>query len=169
MNNFQSLNPESFDFSPFKLVGKDWMLITAEAQGKVNSMTAAWGGLGVMWGKNAVFAVIRKSRYTKELVDQSDSFSLTFFDKQKYGKMLGYMGSVSGRDADKIKECGLTIVQHEGIPYYQEASKVLLCKKMCCQPLTPDNFVLAGIDKEWYGDKDYHDLYIGEVVGILIK
>ena len=169
MEEFKSLKPESFDFSPFQLIGKDWMLISAEVQGKVNSMTAAWGGLGVMWNKNVAFMVIRKSRYTKELVDQSDTFSLTFFDKDKYGKMLGYMGSVSGRDADKIKECGLTVDHHEGIPYFQEASKVLLCKKMCCQPLTPDNFLVEGIDEQWYADKDYHDLYIGEIVGILVR
>ena len=169
MNAFQKVSPDNFDYSPFRLIGKDWMLITAEKDGKVNSMTAAWGGLGYMWNKSAAFAVIRKSRYTKELIDSSEWFSLTFFDKEKYGKMLSYMGSVSGRDADKVKECGLTVAHYEGIPYYEEASKVLLCRKMCCQPIVPESYTDDSIDGQWYADKDYHDLYIGEVVEILVR
>jgi len=169
MKTFQTVKPEDFDYSPFRLIGKEWMLITAEKDGKVNSMTAAWGGLGYMWNKSAAFAVIRKSRYTKELVDGSDCFSLTFFDKEKYGKMLGYMGSVSGRDEDKVKGAGLTVAHHEGIPYYEEASKVLLCRKMSCQQLVPESFIDESIDQQWYADKDYHDLYIGEVLEILVR
>jgi len=169
MEAFQKVTPETFDHSPFQMIGKDWMLITAEKDGKVNTMTAAWGGLGVMWGKNAAFAVIRKSRYTKEFVDGADGFSLTFFDKEKYGKMLGYMGSVSGREADKIKESELTVEHYEGIPYFAEASKVMLCKKMCCQPIESQSFTDEEIDDKWYSDKDYHDLYIGEIVDILVR
>jgi len=169
MSTFQKVKPDEFDHSPFRLIGRDWMLITAEKNGKVNSMTAAWGGLGYMWNKSAAFAVIRKSRYTKELVDGSDNFSLSFFNREEYGKMLGYMGSVSGRDADKVKESGLTVAHHEGIPYYEEAVKVLLCRKMCCQPIEPDSYIDQSIDGQWYADKDYHDLYIGEVVEILVR
>lgn len=169
MNTFQSLNPEAFDFSPFRLIGKQWMLITSENEGKVNSMTASWGGLGVMWNKNAAFIVVRKSRYTKELINASDTFSLTFFDHEKYAKMLGYMGSVSGREEDKIKKSGLTICHHEGTPYFDEASTVLLCKKMCCQPIQPESFIMEQIDGQYYPDKDYHDLYIGEITEILVR
>ncbi len=167
MNKFQLVDPDLFDFSPFRIIGKDWMLITAEKEGKINSMTASWGGLGVIWGKNSAFIFVRKTRYTKEFIDGSDSFSLSFFDHEKYKKSLSYMGSVSGRNEDKISKSGLTISHYEGIPHYNEASKVLICKKMFCQPISPENFISKKIDDQWYKDKDYHDLYIGEIIAIL--
>ena len=81
----------------FDMIGKQWMLVGAAKNGKVNAMTASWGGLGVMWGKNVAFVFIRQTRYTKEFVDNGDTFSLSFFgDDQR--KMLNYMGTVSGRD-----------------------------------------------------------------------
>lgn len=48
---FKEINTDEFSFSPFKVIGKDWMLITAQKDNKVNTMTASWGGLGVMWGE----------------------------------------------------------------------------------------------------------------------
>jgi flavin reductase (DIM6/NTAB) family NADH-FMN oxidoreductase RutF len=168
MNTFNTIQADSFDFSPFKLIGKDWMLITAERNGKVNSMTASWGGLGVMWKKNVAFIAVRDSRYTKEFIDGSESFSLSFFDHKEYSKVLNYMGEVSGRDEDKIKRAGLTIAYNDGVPYFDEAKAVITCKKMCCQPIKPESFALDGIDEQWYKDKDYHNLYIGEVKEIII-
>lgn len=169
MSGFHSESPDSFNYSPFKMIGKDWMLVTAEKEGKVNTMTASWGGLGVMWGRNVAFIVVRPSRFTKEFMDASDSFSLTFFDREKYSKMLGYMGSVSGRKEDKIKVSGLTVEHYEGTPYFAEASKAILCRKIFRQPIDPNNFIADDIDSKWYPEQDYHDLYIGEVTEILSK
>ena len=74
MNIFKEIKPEELDKSPFQLIGKDWMLITAEKDNKINTMTASWGGFGVLWGKNVAFYFIRPQRYTKEFVDNSDTF-----------------------------------------------------------------------------------------------
>ncbi|MGE4268293.1 MAG: flavin reductase [Deferribacterales bacterium] len=169
MQTFQQIKPEDFNQSPFRIIGKDWMLVTAEKDGRANSMTASWGGLGVMWGKNVAFIVVRKSRFTKEFVDGADTFSLTFFDRKQYGKMLGYMGTVSGRDEDKIAKSALTVAHRNGTPYFEEAEKVIICRKLFCLPLTPEHFIDSSIDNEWYKDKDYHDLYIAEVTDILIR
>ena len=50
MSEYAIVAPEDFDQSVFRLIGKEWMLVTAKNQeGKVNTMTASWGGLGVMW------------------------------------------------------------------------------------------------------------------------
>ena len=45
------IKPENLTDNPFKLIDKDWLLITAEKDGKVNTMTASWGGLGILWNK----------------------------------------------------------------------------------------------------------------------
>ena len=65
----KEINIEQFKFNPFTKIGKEWMLVTASNNGKVNSMTASWGGVGVLWNKNIAFIVLRPQRYTKEFID----------------------------------------------------------------------------------------------------
>lgn len=168
MNKFKEIQANELNESPFKLIGKDWMLITAEKDNKVNTMTASWGGLGVMWGKDVAYIVVRPQRYTKEFIDNSSTFSLTFFD-DSFKKELGYLGKVSGRDEDKISKCNLTISHDGDTPYFEEGKLVLVCKKLYSQQLKPENFIEEGIDERWYPQKDYHELYIAEIEKILIK
>ncbi|AFS79326.1 putative flavoredoxin [Gottschalkia acidurici 9a] len=168
MSNFIEIQPENFDQSPFKLIGKDWMLVTAEHNEKVNTMTASWGGFGVMWFKNVAYIVIRPQRYTKEFVDNSDSFSLTFFD-ESFRKQLSYLGTVSGRDEDKIKKANLSVLHIDDIPYFEEANIVIFCKKLYSQEFKLECFVDSNLDQKCYPDKDHHILYIAEVTKILVK
>ena len=117
MSDFREVQPKDFAISPFHAIGSDWMLITAEKEGRVNTMTASWGGLGVIWGRNAAYVFVRDSRYTKEFMDASDTFSLTFFDREKYADMLAYMGKVSGRDEDKIARWNLSVEHTDGTSF----------------------------------------------------
>ena len=73
--------PKDFAENPFKMIGDDWLLITAEKDGKTNAMTASWGGVGVIWNKNVAYTFIRDSRYTKEFVDNGETYSLCVFDR----------------------------------------------------------------------------------------
>ncbi|WP_024615856.1 flavin reductase [Clostridium sp. Ade.TY] len=168
MDNFKEIQPSELNESPFKLIGEDWMLITAEKNNKINTMTASWGGLGVMWGKNVTYIVVRPNRYTKEFIDNSDTFSLTFFDTN-FKKQLGYLGSVSGRDEDKISKSNLTVSHIDNTPYFEEGKLVMVCKKLYSQPLKPEFFLENGIDERWYPQKDYHELYISEIKKIISK
>ena len=76
MHTFQPYPIDLIEFDPFTKIGKEWMLITAKDGDNVNAMTASWGGVGVLWGKNTAFIFVRDSRYTKELIDQSDNISV---------------------------------------------------------------------------------------------
>lgn len=98
---FHEIKPIELSENTFKLFAKDWFLMTAEKEGKVNTMTVGWGGFGVLWKKNVVFVAVRPERYTYEFLEASDTFSLTVFDNS-YRKQLGYCGVISGRDEDKI-------------------------------------------------------------------
>ncbi len=41
--------------NPWTLVGQDWMLVAAQKKdGRVNAMTASWGGVGILWGVTVV-------------------------------------------------------------------------------------------------------------------
>lgn len=168
MNPFIEIKAEQLKGNPFEMIGKDWMLITAKKEDQVNTMTASWGGFGVMWNKKVAYIVIRPQRYTKEFVDFSDKFSLSFFD-QSYKKDLSYLGKVSGREEDKIKQRNLTVIYDEEVPYFKEASTVLICKKLLNMPYKEEYFIDSSIIEKNYPGKDYHTLYIGEIEKVFIK
>lgn len=166
MMNFKEISPELLRKNPFQAIGKEWMLVTAGDENKVNTMTASWGGLGVMYGKNVAFIVVRPQRYTREFIDKEETFSLSFLDTE-YKKVLNYLGSVSGRNEDKIINSGLTVERFEKTPYFNEANHVLICKKIFRQQITGESLLEASLDSTWYPGKDYHILYIAEVTKVL--
>lgn len=168
MSMFVEIKPNEFDYNPFKLIGSDWMLISAEKEHTVNTMTASWGGFGVMWGKNVTYIAIRPHRYTKEFVDNSSTFSLTFFD-DSFKKQLSYLGNVSGRDEAKIEKSNLTINHDDSTPYFEEANLAIFCKKLYAQEYKPECFIDQELNAKCYPEVDHHTLYIAEVTKILVK
>lgn len=165
---FKEVKPEELDFNPFQKIGSDWMLITAGDETACNTMTASWGGAGVFWKKPVLTCYIRPQRYTKEFVDSHDTFSVSFFDPQ-YREALNLCGTVSGRDRDKIREAGLTPIFPDGIPAFEEADLIFLCRKFYRAPLLPEYILNKEHDAAFYPERDYHDLYIAEILKVLKK
>lgn len=162
---FKKIDVTKIQEDPFTLISKDWLLITAKKKdGSINTMTASWGGVGVIWNKNVATIYIRPQRYTKEFVDESEYFTLTFFDG--YKKQLGVLGRISGRDKDKIKEVEFTPIDIETQPTFKEGKLVMICKKLYRDSINPECFIEEGIDEKVYPTKDYHDIYIGEIIGV---
>lgn len=167
MKKWNSIPCTELNENTFQLIGSDWMLVAAKKEDKANAMTASWGGLGIMWGKPVAFVVIRESRYTKEFVDAAGQFSLTFFSDE-YKKELGYFGSVSGRDEDKIQKTGFHVLEADETPYFDEGKLALICNKLYAQPFAADSFIDKSIFDKWYGDNDLHTMYIAEIKGAYI-
>ena len=164
----KKIDPKDVSQNVFSLIGDQWMLITAGTAEKCNTMTASWGGLGVLWGGPAATCYIRPQRYTKEFVDREEYFTLTFFGEE-WRKALSLCGSKSGRDTDKVKECGFTVKTAAcGAPYFEEAELVLVCRKRFAQDMDPAN-IPQDIKEKWYPNQDYHTMYIGEIVEALKK
>lgn len=162
--SFVQIKPEEINDNPFKAIGSDWMLITAGNINSYNTMTASWGGLGVLWNRNVAFTFIRDSRYTRKFTDSSDIFTLSFFD-ESYREALRFCGVYSGRDHDKAAETGLTAVESKnGSVFFKEARLVLECRKLYYHDITPDSFVDSSIIAKIYGDSDFHRMYIGEII-----
>lgn len=166
--SFREIKVEDLSFNPFTKIGKEWMLITAGNSEKFNTMTASWGGLGIMWGKNVATTYLRPQRYTKEFVDANDLFTISFYD-ETYRKALNICGTVSGRDTDKISQAGLTPYFIDGTVAFEEANMILVCKKQYHGNMTPENFDVKENDEKWYPNKDYHIMYISEIVKVLVK
>lgn len=147
-----------------------WFLLTAEKDGKANTMTCSWGFVGNMWNRPTFMAVVRKSRYTKQFIDGADRFSVCFFEGK--GKELSHLGSHSGRDGDKISRVGFTLTHREGVPYFEEAQKVLICTKNFTEDTSAENILDKSALERWYSGADegnFHTIYFGAIDKILIK
>lgn len=165
---FKEVKIEDLQFNPFTKIGKEWLLITAGNEEKYNTMTASWGGVGVMWGKNIVSTYIRPQRYTKEFVDNNELFTIAFFE-ENYRPALALCGKVSGRDKDKVKEAGLTPYFTDGTTAFEEADMIMVCRKQYHQEMKPECFDVAENDEKWYPEKDYHTMYMTEILKVLVK
>ncbi len=171
MSTFKELSINDLKINPFEMIGHEWMLITAKHEEKINTMTASWGGMGVMWNHNVVFVFIRQSRYTKELIDNTDKFSLTFYPKNEK-KTLAYFGTTSGRDEDKISKVGYHVIFDNDTPYFEEAKLTFICKKLSRHYIGKEGMLSDEINPKWYSGADennYHDMYIGSIEKILVK
>lgn len=170
MKNFKEISPADFGVKPIELIKNGWMLITAGTREKINTMTASWGGLGVMWNLPVAYVVIRPQRYTKTFVDAGERFSLSF-PSAKFKKQMAYLGSVSGRDEDKIAKSGLTPVFDDatGTPFFEESHTALICRKLYAQPMASEFFIDRAPAEQWYPQKDFHTLYVAEIEKILTE
>ena len=148
-----------------RLIGRDWMLITAGDAVACNTMTASWGGLGYLWNRPVAFIFIRPQRHTYGFVERADFFSLSFFEP-KFHEALNYLGTVSGRDEEKIRTAKLSPVAAHNTVYFEEARLVMVCRKCYHQDLDPTHFLDSSIHKN-YPSQDYHRMYIGEIVKTL--
>ena len=169
MKNYREIAPEELNLSAFKLIGKDWMLITAKdetKQSRASCMTASWGGLGVLWNLPVATVYIRPQRYTYSLAENTDELSLCF-PGEKYRKALGFCGKYSGKDMDKITDCGLCSAEVDGVPVIDDSEVIMICKKIYADDLKENKF----IDKEHLShyNGDFHRFYILEIKKILVK
>ena len=168
MKGFREILPTETE-NAVKLIGKDWMLITArdEAQNKVNAMTASWGAMGVLWNKSVAICFVRPQRYTYTLTEKAERFSLAFFGEE-HRDALKLCGTKSGRDCDKLAEAGLSSTEWDGVPVIPEARLLLLCRKLYADDLREDSFLDRSLLAN-YAAKDYHRVYICEIEKALIR
>ena len=171
MENFQIISPNAVD-EVFDRIGKEWMLITAKGKNEagqevVNTMTASWGGMGILWNRPVAFCFIRPQRYTYQFTEQSERFSLSFLGEQ-YRDALKLCGTKSGRDLDKFAAAGITPSEADGVPYVKEAELVFLCRKLYADDLKKQCFLLPDLLAN-YKEDDFHRVYVVEIESVLKK
>lgn len=165
----EHITPFELNENLFRLLDREWMLITARdpETGKINTMTASWGGLGILWNKPVAFVFIRPQRYTHEFTEKAEGMTLSFFSEE-YRDALKLCGRVSGRDCDKIKEAGLTPTLIGERAAFAEAHMVMSCRKLYAEDLKESAFVDTALLSN-YSAKDYHRMYIVEIEEIIKK
>ena len=170
----KEINAYDLKINPMHAIAKEWMLITAgDDKSGYNTMTASWGHMGSIWGSGGgmptAICYVRPQRYTRQFIDREPLYTLSFLPVDQYRKALSYLGSRSGRDEDKISNAGLHPVFADGYTYFEEANLVLVCRKVYQTPIFESGFVDAKVLNDAYPDRDFHDMYIGEIVKVLVS
>ena len=166
LEQFKEISPYELD-NALKLIGKDWMLITARDGEKVNAMTASWGCLGVLWNRPIAVCFIRPQRHTFGLAEEQDRLSLAFFGQNRRDA-LSLCGTKSGRDCDKISEAGFTTSDADGVPVINVAQILVIGRKLYADYIKEDCFIDNKM-LDFYKEKDFHKAYVLEIEKVLVK
>lgn len=149
------------------------ILLTTKGQSGVNTMTIGWGTLGIEWGRPMFVAYVRESRFTKQLLDENPEFTINCPVGELDGKILGFCGTKSGRDLDKIKELCLDLEEPDqiSVPGIRQLPLTLECKVVYRNPQPTENLPQVILDRyypEKDGIRDFHHAYYGEIVSAYI-
>lgn len=156
-----------FPYNAFDAIGRDWMLVTAEKNGAVNTMTASWGGVGKLWNEPVAFVFIRPQRFTYGFTEDADRMTLSFFGGEHKNE-LSYLGTKSGRDEDKITNVGFHVTFLEDAPAIEEAKCVLVCRKLYSDMLKKDCFIDEKMLSHYPGE-DFHRVYVAKIEAMFTK
>lgn len=148
------------------------ILLTTKSREKVNTMTIGWGTMGIEWGKPIFIAYIRESRFTRQMLEENGEFTVNIPYGNVDTKILGYCGTKSGRDTDKIRDLSLTLEEPAviSVPGIRELPLTLECKVIYKQKQDLDALPTAILDRFYpvearFGGRDCHIAYYGEIVG----
>lgn len=147
-------------------------LLTTKSGDKVNTMTIGWGTMGVEWNRPIFIAYVRQHRFSWKQLQENPEFTINIPMDDSAKQILGYCGRTSGRDTDKIKELGLTLVEPSviSVPGIKELPLTLECKVLYRQAQEP-TAIPADIRERFYADNvpgDYHDAFYAEIVAAYI-
>ncbi len=167
MSEFSHINPRALTDNAFSLIGDDWMLITANDGNCQNTMTASWGGVGILWNLPVAFCFVRPQRHTYSVMEGTNTYSLSFLSED-HRDALRYCGTHSGRDGDKFEATGLSLAYEGDTPYIAQARLVLICRKLHVSDFTAGQFLDPALLTH-YKANDFHRQYIGEIVDVLVR
>lgn len=143
---------------------KKGAFLTVKDGERVNTMTISWGSIGFLWGKPHFMTMVRTSRYTFELLKQATEFTVSIPVDDRYREALGFCGSKSGRDVDKIEACRLPLKDGISVstPVIKDGCYVYECHITCRTPVGSE-LLSDELQSAWYRDQDYHTFFYGEI------
>ena len=158
---------EQKNYPVFDLFNNQWGLVTAGTPERFNTCTIAWGSLGTIWGapgrgRPIVTVYVNPERYTWDFLRESDTFTVSFFPPE-YRRALGYLGSHSGRDGDKVAAAGLTPKAMGDSVCFSEARLCFLCRKLYEGPFEREGLA-DEINQGLYAGWEPHWMFVGEIL-----
>lgn len=166
----RSVDPSTLKPEVYQAFGTQYALLTAGDRDGCNTMTIGWCQLGRLWNQPVCTVYVRPERYTYEFTEKHDYFTVSVMPLEAKQTMV-FCGSKSGRDVDKIKECGLTLCYgKEDAPFFDDAELVLVCKKLYQQDLDPAGVLEEERIMPFYGESGgWHRMYVGRVEEAYLK
>ena len=152
------------DIGPLMDTLKKGAFLTVKAGDKVNTMTIGWATVGHVWKKDILMVAVRDSRYTFELIEKSNDFTVTIPLDTGSRKALAFCGTNSGRDYNKFAECSLKTRNSSAVesPVIDIPGVHYECRIIYSSAM--DNAKLDAEFEKLYPERDYHTLYFGEIL-----
>ncbi len=148
-----------------KILGSIGLLLAAgEPDKPTNAMTIGWGSLGVTWGKPTWTVLVRPSRFTYQLIEESGDFTVNV-PGPDLTDAVAYLGSYSGRDEDKLAKLKLTVAAGQKVcsGVIAECPINYECKVIGSCDIVPE-MLCDTAKSEYYPQGDYHRVYFGLVL-----
>lgn len=163
--NLHSVDPKTLAPEILGVFDTRYPLLTAGDREACNTMTIGWCQMGRLWNTPVCTVYVRPERYTYEFMESHDYFTVSVLPADQK-KTVTFCGTKSGRDTDKIRDCGLTLAYGAGdAPYFEEAEWVLVCRKLYAQDMNAGAVMAQEKILPFYGEKGgWHRAYVGEVV-----
>src|SRR3990170_642240 len=132
------------------------LLVSQGKEGFPNVMAIGWGTIGIVWRKPAFCVLVRPSRYTYKLIEETGEFTVNIVPPQ-LKEVVQYCGTVSGRDYDKFKEKQLTAIPSKKVktPIIKECILHFECRVVNKNDLIPSELEKSIIDT-LYPKGDFH-------------
>jgi len=170
---FEQISPEEICDDVFTLAGKVFPVIAAGKGDHYNSMTGSGGGFGVLFRKPITWCILRKDRYTLELIQKEQKYTMSYFPEE-YRKQILFLGSKSGRDSEKMKEVELTSIQTPfGNVSFEEAQLIIECKLVQITTPDPDDFysqeAIEYISEVYKDPNEVRKYVFGEITHVWMK
>ena len=164
----KEIDPFSFSGELISLWMNRWLLLTAGdfSSEEYNTMTVSWGSFGVMWNRPIAQVVVRPTRFTHAFMNRFPTFTLCAFPESQR-EALSILGTLSGRDGNKIAKSGLTPCPAQAVaaPAFAEADLIVECRTLYHHDIDPLRFSDPSIDNH-YPARDYHTCFVGEILAV---
>ncbi len=167
--NFNEVSPFDLNFNFFKGLLQDWAVLgvgDASDTNSANIMTISWGGTGIIWNKPYAVSYVGSKRFTNDLLEKYDTFTLNFFEPNKFRKELKICGEGSGKEVNRFEKTGFNLKNIENTPAIEEAKLILHCKVLYSDLFKEDNFVDKKILQDFYAKEYTHKFFIGEILNV---
>lgn len=144
--------------------------LTVKTEDKLNTMTIGWGSLGFIWNKPVLMVMVRYSRYTYDLMEGAQDFTVSLPLRGQLKEALSFCGTKSGRDFDKIKECNLKLKPGNKVntPIIEDCDLHIECKIVFKQPMD-EKLLAQEVKDRAYPKGDYHVMYYGEILDVYVR
>ncbi len=139
--------------------------LTVKSKDGLNTMTIGWATIGISWSIPVLAVLVRKSRFTYQLIERAADFTVSVPFADRFKEELAFCGSESGRDYNKFKECDLqtTPALEVETPIIKGCQLFYECEIKYQQAMEAKNITEAEITK-CYPESDLHTIYYGKIV-----